>query len=372
MKQATTQQYARSGEVRRALRRPRCILSSLPAAPASPPSRQGSWTVAAEHHRLRLDRFLRTASGCSARSLERAARSGAVSLNGRVLTSPESRFVKEGDAVELRAPAAGAAQAAGDAPALLLGRVLFEDVSFLVLDKPAGLSSTPAPSQPASALSLAEALLLARDGAPLRLYPLHRLDKETSGVLVLAKAAALCAPMSRLLRTGGVAKRYIALLNGSLPAPPGSVWMDGHALSAGGRAIIRPWPGADAAVGARLKSARTAVEVAERFGAAATLVRLAPSTGRMHQLRAQAAARGCPVLGDDVYGRVGTAAGGRASAAAAATAASRLCLHCERMALEHPLEPGRLLEFVAPLPEAMEESARRLRLAAGATGAGGG
>ena len=138
-------------------------------------------------------------------------------------------YVKAGDVVALAEMAAvpdSAALLAAAAQINWRSRILFEDAVLLVIDKPAGFASAPANAEPVSALSCMEQALRARDGAaaPKELYPLHRLDKPTSGVLMLAKDPRICAPVSRALRTRGVSKHYWAALDGRLPGDDAGTW----------------------------------------------------------------------------------------------------------------------------------------------------
>jgi 23S rRNA-/tRNA-specific pseudouridylate synthase len=268
--------------------------------------------------------------GASERSLAAAAASGRVLLNNRAVAAHKALYVKQGDAVRLLPPPAP--------PTLALADILFEDPVLLVVNKPAGLASAPSPGATTSALQSLEALLSARDGAQQTLFPLHRLDMATSGVLMLAKAARVCAPVSRAFRVrNGVSKTYLALLR----APPGAgdegCWTD-LLLSRNGRAHV------DAAG----KAAHTDWRVLERFSGGGCAVALSPRTGRMHQLRAQGAARGAPVVGDALYGGGGGAAGA-------------LCLHCWRMEMEHPAEEGRRMRFEASVPAGLAAQQERMR-----------
>ena len=285
---------------------PRKRPSPTPAAGARPPAvaaaPHGEWTVSESQHRLRLDRFLHSASRVSDNGLLHAARLGAVTLNGRKLSTLRDQYVKQGDSVVLL------------------------------------------PHAPASALSSCEAFLRLRDGsaAPPQLFPLHRLDKDTSGVLMLAKAAHICDTVSAALRSRKVRKVYEAILQGSLEGGESGLWSDLLEVGNDGKAHVND---VESGVG---KSAKTEWRVTERFAGVATAVELSPLTGRMHQLRAQAASRGAPVLGDERYGR-------------AAKGVPRLCLHCKRMSMAHPLEPHRELIFEAPTPPELAVYAQRLR-----------
>jgi len=305
-----------------------------------------SYQVDSASDRLRLDRFLRNSAGLSTRQASAAQRSGRLLVNGRRVGSLLHFFVKSGDSVAL-------AKAAQPAVEDWARRVLYEDDSLLVVDKPAGLPSVPGGGTSESALACAEALLRSRDAAVARLFPLHRLDKETSGVLCLAKDAALCDAFSRLFRSRAVEKTYWAVLScGAEDGEAEGEWRD-ELASRAGRARAAP-----AAEGG--KPCRTLWRREEVLGRAA-LYTLRPLTGRMHQLRAQAALRRTPVLGDDMYGRVD----GRLPAP------PRLCLHCARMEMELP-EGGRLV-LEAPLPAelAAYHAALRRDLQAGAYVNGG-
>ena len=281
-------------------------------------------------------------------------RAGALTLNGERVPSLHF-YVKRGDVVALAPVAAApdsAAQLAAAAQINWRSRILFEDAVLLVIDKPAGFASAPAKAEPVSALSCMEKALRARDGAaaPKELYPLHRLDKPTSGVLMLAKEARICAPVSRALRMRGVTKQYWAGLEGHLPGPDSGLWSDRMELGGSGKSFLLP---ADAPEGEG-KTAKAGFTVIERIGKVATVVRLTPTTGRMHQLRVQTSARGAPVMGDDRYGSAPPA--GRAPP-------PRLFLHCERMVIRHP-DTDAELEFTAPLPEELAVYLLRLRKSA--------
>lgn len=316
-------------------------------APRGPVVRTGTWTVSDAQHRLRLDRFVRLSlDGCSQRALDKAASSGVLFLNGKRVSSLEL-FVKKGDVVAWKEPAAPPLSLEVDWAA----RVLFEDAVLLVVDKPAGMSSTPAPGQLTSALSSVEAWLRARDGGqpqqpPVELHPVHRLDLSTSGVLILAKAKRVCEPMSRAFRMRHIKKEYHALLGGS-PAEEEWQWNDALEVGNDGRAHIHPLT-ADPARG---KSAKTSGVVLQRLGTAATLVALRPATGRMHQLRAQSSSRGMAILGDHVYGGHGVVHG---------VTVPRMMLHCTQMEVPHPDDTARVLILEAAVPDDMAQVVQSL------------
>lgn len=238
------------------------------------------------------------------------------------------------------------------APVDWAARLLYEDESLVVVDKPCGIPSTPGGGSSESALhSVEELLLSARERKQTRLFPVHRLDKQTSGVLVLAKSAHVAFLLGQLFASRDVKKTYWALLNGlPLEADTGE-WRDLLSSTTSRSRVVSGDAGG--------KSAVTGYRVLQRT-ASGCIVELTPRTGRMHQLRVQAASRGRPVAGDDVYGRADGA-----KSAAPPPPPPRLCLHCSVMSMEHPEKPGGMpLVFEAALPEELRRYAASLARAA--------
>jgi RluA family pseudouridine synthase len=294
-----------------------------------------------------VDRFLRVAGGVSARAASAAARSGLLLVNDRAVPSLEY-FVKQGDSVTLRALPSTLRPSWVDWAA----RILYEDNALLAVDKPAGVQSTPGPGEGGSALAAVEALLRGRVGSEnVTLYPLHRLDKETSGVLCLARSPAVADAVGRLFRSRAVEKQYWALLGrakaAGADAESEGEWRDLLAAPGGAAKRARVAPAAEGG-----KPCRTLWRRRSTLAGGVAEMELHPLTGRTHQLRVQAAARGTPVLGDALYGR----ADGRLPPP------PRLCLHCARIALAHPVD-GRRLELTAPLPAELVEYANAQRAA---------
>lgn len=211
---------------------------------------------------------------------------------------------------------------------VLAERVLHEDRSIIAVDKPAGIPShaTLARRQ-GSAMQLVEELLRRRSGGKQPVWPLHRLDTATSGVLVFAKSARAARATSRGFAERRIRKRYHALVHG-VPVP-----------AAGDIALPIVEGSLRSDVAAHGKEATTRYRVLEDIGAIA-LVELEPLTGRMHQLRVHLAAAGHPVVGDDKYGRE-------------PERAPRLFLHASRIELPHP-DGGRMLTVEGPLPAEFE------------------
>ena len=290
----------------------------------------------------RLDRVLDQLEPDLSRSqLQKLVRRGRVRLNGkRVLRS--NGAVPRGAVLEIAREEPGGPQGGGG-PAE--ATVLHEDADLLVVVKPSGWLTHAADRARAADLA---AHLEARFG-PLptsrgvdRPGVVHRLDRETSGVLVFARSEAVLRALQDQFRAHTVGKRYLALVTGR-PAPSFTV-----------DAPLGPVPGkadrqmVDAADG---KEAVTEVELVEQFERHA-LVACTIRTGRRHQIRVHLTARGLPVAGDPLYGTRAHAPlpGGRL----------RLALHAERLAFDHP-GTGERVAFEAPLPRDLSAAVEALR-----------
>jgi RluA family pseudouridine synthase len=168
--------------------------------------------------------------------------------------------------------------------------VIHESAAVVAVDKPAGLAVIPGRDGPTGA-SVHELLQAARGE---RLWVVHRLDRDTSGVLVFARNASAHRTLSMAFEAGAVDKRYLALVAGALRAPARLEL----ALVPARRGRMRP-----AAPGEQGKAASTAFTPREVLGDAATLVEAVPATGRTHQIRVHLRALGHPLLVDHQYGR---------------------------------------------------------------------
>ena len=213
--------------------------------------------------------------------------------------------------------------------------LLHRDDQLLVVDKAPGVLTVGNPR------SRQRCLLddLRRDGHAVA--PVHRLDRETSGVLLLCLDPAVRADLELAFRERDVTKHYLALVHGR--PKPERAQIDLPILDAG----------ATARVDRRGRSAVTRYEVLETFDAAgvtAALLRLEMLTGRHNQIRVHLAHIGHPLLGDDKYGR---------RPRGSARLAPRCMLHAEQLALRHP-RGGRRLSFRAPPPDDFERCRRRL------------
>ena len=217
-------------------------------------------------------------------------------------------------------------------PAALVERVLYRDGLMLVIDKPAGVPVHPGPK---GGTSLAEFLDGLRFGLPQRPELAHRLDKDTSGCLVLGRHRQALQRLGRLFAAGLVDKAYWAVVEGAPPAAEGRIEL---ALARRSDDPRSWWMKVDPA-------GQPAVTAYRVLGSAAglTWLELIPVTGRTHQLRVHLAAVGCPILGDAVYG--------------ARPPLAPLHLHARSVAL--PLYPRRAAVAVsAPPPAHMLDALR--------------
>ena len=253
---------------------------------------------------------------------------GRVTLDGEPV-APKRR-VEGGEALRVReAPAADVVADVAQARAL---PIVHEDDSILVIDKPAGLVVHPGAGNRSG--TLLNALL--HHAPALAALPragiVHRLDKDTSGLMVVAKTIVAQTDLVRQLQARTVEREYLALARGDLAR---SIVVDAPI----GR---HPVQRTSMAVVASGKPARTRVDVVQRHGAT-TLVRCRLETGRTHQIRVHLASIGHPLVGDPVYG-------GRApSLAPALREFARQALHAERLALVHPATREHCA-WTSPLP----------------------
>ena len=292
---------------------------------------------------IRLDRwFHRHYPALRHGELERLLRTGQVRVDGRRAKAGDR--LMPGQAI--RVPPLGGEAASALRPArpvrpqdaaMLEAAILHRDGDMIVIDKPAGLAVQGGSRTERHLDGLLDAL---RFGESERPRLVHRLDKETSGVLVLARSAAAEAFLAAAFREGRAKKLSWALVAG-LPKPPQGRIDLALAKSPGPKGgRVRP----DEEEGRR---AATLYRVLDSAGERASWLALSPLTGRTHQLRAHCAALGTPILGDEKYG-------GGAAALAGLPAARRLHLHARAISLPHP--KGSALRIEAPLPRDMRAS----------------
>lgn len=295
---------------------------------------------------MRLDSWLAKRLPDVSRSrIQKWIKAGQVLRNGEAETPHAA--LESGDKIAVNAPDVPAA----DEP--LVPRhdirldVIYEDEHVVVVDKPAGLLVHPA--VPGETDTLANALVarypeIAKVGDSAdRPGIVHRLDKEASGLLAVARTAAAFANLKTQFQAHVVKKEYAVLVDGVVPDDSGTIRLAIGRSSSGGKMAARPEPGEDD------KEAVTHYRVEERFPKA-TLLTVRTETGRTHQIRAHFHALGCPVVGDPLYGAKRP---GRLPA-------PRLFLHAKTLAFTHPTTDEQL-SFNAPLPEALEEVLKKLR-----------
>lgn len=319
--------------------------NSLHAREAAP---QKMYLVA-DSHSVRVDRWLaEKVAGLSRARWQTLIREGFVMVNGRPC-KPSARL-HCGDAIEATIPPAAPTQLEPEPMAL---DVLYEDSDILVLNKPPGLVIHPAPGHPSG--TLVNALLhhcqdLAGIGGELRPGIVHRLDRDTSGVLVVAKNQSALERLAAQFKRRQVRKVYWALAWGHFGKKSGVV-----------ETLIGRDPHNRKKMSARVPRGRLAItryEVLREFGDAC-LVQVLIETGRTHQIRVHLAHIGHPVVGDRQYGRV--------RVSKRRLAAPRQMLHARTIVFKHP-RSGRVLEFTAPLPDDMQQLVSTLETEATETG----
>ena len=269
---------------------------------------------------------------------QRLIAAGRVLVDG--LTVPKRHLLRHGERVEVRPESP---PPAGLEPEEMPLVVRFEDEHLLVVDKPAGVVTHPSAGHRTGTLVhglLARAIAGGDD--PTRPGIVHRLDRDTSGLLVVARSPRAHRRLQRLLRERRVDRRYLALVHG--PAPPALTIS--RPVGRDPRARTRMSTSAPAG-----RDAVTHVRRLEEMGAYA-LVEARLETGRTHQIRVHLEAEGMPVAGDPVYGRRRDDLG-----------VGRQFLHAARLSFPHP-ETGEPVDVESPLPPDLAAALERARRAA--------
>ena len=287
---------------------------------------------------MRLDQFLaRRVPSVSRMRLRQAVDAGESHVNGEA--RPAGWRVSMGDSVRLLLDSE---QTSGMTPEAIPFAVLYEDHCLIVLEKPAGMVVHPAGRHRSGTLLNALTHHFNVVGAadpPIRPGLAHRLDRSTSGLMVVAKSQEALSRLTVGFQRREVTKRYTALVHGHLPDPAGE-WDApiGAAADASPRWGVRP----------EGRPARTRFQVREQCSRH-TLLELEPVTGRTNQLRLHCAHFGHPIVGDELFGTGGEPELGR------------LFLHAHLLCFYHPVS-GEALSFESPLPD---ELARYLATACG-------
>ncbi len=345
------------------------------AAPAERPALVAAegvldFVVGAGEAGERLDRFLAHAAekrrlALSRTRLKALIEAGQVAVDRAEARDPAAKLSEGAKIVVVAPPAEESGLAGEDLPL----DIVFEDEHLIVLDKPAGLVVHPAPGH--SQGTLVNALIrhcgagLSGIGGVKRPGIVHRLDKDTSGLIVAAKTDASHQGLAALFadhgRTGSLAREYRALVWGALEGRGGSVNapLGRHPRHREKMAVVAAGRGREAVTHWRLE---------EALGSA-SLIACRLETGRTHQIRVHLAHIGHPLLGDSVYGAGFKTKANQLSAGArlALEALGRQALHAAALGFEHPIT-GQPLSFVSPLPNDLIRLVKALREAVDSRG----
>ena len=295
-------------------------------------------TVDATGHGLRADAYIARETDLSRTAAARLCEEGLVTSCDKVVGKKDILSQGQVLVVEIPAPQAATAE-----PQDIPLDIVYEDQYLLVINKPVGMVVHPAPGNPDG--TLVNALLahcgseLSGIGGELRPGIVHRIDKDTSGLLVVAKDDITHRGLSEQMATHGVSRVYHALVNGGFREMRGTVDapIGRHPVDRKKMAVIRD-PRHSA------KEAVTHYEVMEEFGPI-TYLKLELETGRTHQIRVHMASLGHPLLGDILYG------GGRTPFEKAhAPYLHGQCLHAKELSFIHPITKEQM-HFECPLPQ---------------------
>jgi 23S rRNA pseudouridine1911/1915/1917 synthase len=284
-------------------------------------------SVAPEDAGRRLDQFLAEPLGSRARAARLIA-AGLVRVDGRNV--PKRHQVAAGERVVVQAETFSPVPVSGPEPARYT--VVYEDESLMVVDKPAGVVVHPARGHEAGTLAQALADRAAGGEDPYRAGIVHRLDRDTSGLLVVAKSDTAHRKLKALLQARELRREYLTLVDGIPPAHAGTI---DAPIGRDRRDRVLHSVDTDSP-----REARTHFELLEPLRHEA-LLRVSLETGRTHQIRVHMQAIGHPVLGDRAYGgpvRFGL---------------ERQFLHAARLAFPHPVT-GEEVDLSAPLPDDLE------------------
>ncbi|MDF2835556.1 MAG: pseudouridine synthase, RluA family, partial [Paenibacillus sp.] len=295
------------------------------------------WTIQPGRSGDRIDKFVvdqleqAGAGGISRTQVQDWIKEGAVTVNGRIVKA--NYKTDEADVVALAIPEA---QAADILPEDIPLDIVYEDSDVIVINKPRGMVVHPAPGH--SSGTVVNALMyhckdLSGINGMLRPGIVHRIDKDTTGLLMAAKNDLAHVSLAEQLKEHSVTRKYIALVHGNLPHDQGTVDAP-IGRDAADRKLFT-------VTDRNSKTAITHFVVLERIGGDYSLLELQLETGRTHQIRVHMKYIGYPLAGDPVYGRNKT------------VALDGQALHAAVLGFTHP-RTGERLQFEAPLPEDME------------------
>jgi len=302
-----------------------------------------AYTVSHEEETERLDTFIASRSGLSRSRIQRFIKDGLVSVNSR-REKPGYRL-RRGDVIELTIP---------DEPETTLLpediplEIVMEDGDIVVVNKPPGMVIYPAAGHKSGTLLnalIAKCGKLASTGAPLRPGVVHRLDKDTSGLIMFARNDKAYLDLINQFKEREVEKHYMALIYGIPKEDRGEIRASiGRSISDRKKMSTKTRKG---------KEAVTEYEVIKRFKTA-SLVKVKIITGRTHQIRVHFAAAGHPVLGDTTYGKKTMLRSGHGT-----ISFNRQMLHAYSLKFRHPAT-GKSVELTASMPDDMENAVEEL------------
>lgn len=305
--------------------------------------RKINFNVPAKTKPERLDAFIASNSNLTRSFIQKLIRQGLITVNAHK-EKPGFR-VKGGDRIDMDVPEQPESSLV---PEDIPVDVLWEDEHIIIVNKPPHMVIYPAAGNRSGTLMnalVSRCTKLSSVGAPLRPGVVHRLDKDTSGLLVIAKDDMAYHDLARQFKNREIEKHYLALCYGSLKTDQGEI------SAAIGRSVSdRKKMSTITKAG---KEAITRFKVMERYKTA-TLADIRIITGRTHQIRVHFASLGHPVLGDKIYGKKTSLRLGPLT-----INFSRQMLHAHSLKFSHPAT-GEIVEFIAPMPEDMKEAIKAI------------
>ena len=305
------------------------------------------YRIAEENVGTRLDSFVAAVSDLSRSAAQKLIESGDITVSGATVSKKYA--VKLGDVIEITKPEPEMCEALPEDIPL---DIIYEDKDILVINKPSGMVVHPAPGNYTG--TLVNALLhhckddLSGIGGVVRPGIVHRIDKDTSGLLVVAKNDAAHAALSEELSYHGIEREYHAIVRGGFKSDTGTVDepIGRHPVDRKKMAVLH---GSDSA-----KNAVTHYEVLERYGEI-SYIKCLLETGRTHQIRVHMSYTGHPLLGDEVYATPKTNFEKHHPALFDGQA-----LHAKRLSLTHP-RTGERITFECELPDNFKRALKLLR-----------
>ncbi len=295
------------------------------------------WIVKDKQDGVSVRDFIKQSISLSSKMLKFLKyREDGILVNGERVTV--RRILRRGDVLTLSVPDSESAEEL--LPVDLSISVLYEDEDLVVPAKPHGMPTHPSHNHHNDTVANALAYRYAKMGIPFVFRPINRLDRDTSGLLIIARNKLSAGRLTRSMQEGEIRKRYLAVLKGELKEDQGIIEKPLHrtAESIIVREVCSPETH-DA------EWAKTQFTVLAR-GNGHTLVLASPITGRTHQLRVHFASMGCPILGDTLYGTE-------------SDLISRQALHAHTLDFPHPHD-GHAVSLCAPLPDDMQAVVDRL------------